>query len=140
MSGQLDRFSKPCVEGVSGHDEGKERKTDLENSEDDRRTKMGSLRKRALSASSKLRNSLLRRSGKKKNGSRALGSIADVREVGEIQAVDSFRQSLMADELLPAKLDDYHIMLRWCIIISFKKHYPFLGVMKYNVDNAIFFL
>ncbi|KAK8933949.1 hypothetical protein KSP39_PZI015816 [Platanthera zijinensis] len=140
MSGQLDRFSKPCVERVSGHDEGKERKTDLENSEDDRKTKMGSLRKRALSASSKLRNSLLRRSGKKKNGSRALGSIADVREVGEIQAVDSFRQSLIADELLPAKLDDYHIMLRWCIIISFKSIILFLGLMKYSVDNAIFFL
>lgn len=124
MSGPLDRFAKPCVEGVSGHDEGKDRKSDLENSEDDRRTKMGSLKKRALSASSKLRNSLLRRSGKKKSGNRALGSIADVREVGEIQEVDAFRQSLVADEFLPPKLDDYHIMLR------------FLKARKFDIEKA----
>ncbi|XP_020574021.1 phosphatidylinositol/phosphatidylcholine transfer protein SFH8-like isoform X2 [Phalaenopsis equestris] len=125
MSGSFDRFARPCFEGVSSLDERKERKPNLENSEDDRRTKMGSLKKRALSASTRFRHSLRRKSSSKKNSdNQVLGSIEDVRDIEELQAVDAFRQSLIMDELLPTKLDDYYMMLR------------FLKARKFDMEKA----
>lgn len=124
MSWPLDRFTGPCNEKVSCNDERKERKSEFENLEDDRRTRLGSLRKRALSASSKLRQSFGRKSSKKKNDNTTLYSIEDARDIGELQAVDAFRQLLILDELLPTKLDDYHIMLR------------FLKARKFEIEKA----
>ncbi|MCD7447093.1 hypothetical protein HAX54_023122 [Datura stramonium] len=43
MSGPLDRFARPCFEGSSTHDEREERKSDFENSEDERRTRIVSI-------------------------------------------------------------------------------------------------
>ncbi|KAI9123622.1 hypothetical protein K1719_004922 [Acacia pycnantha] len=64
MSGPLDRFAKPCFEGFSGSDEKGERRFDFENSEDERRTRIGvgSLKKKAINASTKFRHSLKKKS------------------------------------------------------------------------------
>ncbi|XP_027368118.1 phosphatidylinositol/phosphatidylcholine transfer protein SFH8-like isoform X2 [Abrus precatorius] len=125
MSGPLDRFARPCFEGFSGHDERRERKSDFENSEDDRRTRIGSLKKKAINASSKFRHSLRKKSSRRKSASRSNSvSIEDVRDVKELQAVDAFRQALMSDNLLPPRHDDYHMLLR------------FLKARKFDIEKA----
>jgi len=109
-------FLDICVvgfEGFSGNDERRERKSDFENSEDERRTRIGSLKKKALNASTKFKHSLKKKSNRRKSDGRVSSvSIEDVRDVEELQAVDQFRQALVMDELLPEKHDDYHMMLR----------------------------
>ncbi|KAL1312085.1 hypothetical protein AAHE18_16G012300 [Arachis hypogaea] len=125
MSGSLDRFARPCFEGFSGHDERRERKSDFENSEDDRRTRIGSLKKKAINASSKFRHSLRKKSSRRKSTGRTNSvSIEDVRDVKELQAVESFRQALMSDNLLPTRHDDYHMLLR------------FLKARKFDIEKA----
>lgn len=103
-----------CVgfEGSSAQDERRERKSDYEVSEDDKNKRSGSFKKRALSASTKLRHSIRRKSRRKSGELGGYASIKDVRDVDELQAVDAFRQELISDDLLPAKHDDYHTLLR----------------------------
>ncbi|XVF01072.1 hypothetical protein REPUB_Repub04eG0056100 [Reevesia pubescens] len=125
MSGPLDRFARPCFEGFSGSDERRERKSDFENSEDERRTRIGSLKKKAINASTRFKHSLKKKSSRRKNDGRVSSvSIEDVCDVEELQAVDQFRQALIREELLPDKHDDYHMMLR------------FLKARKFDIDKA----
>ncbi|KAK6121376.1 hypothetical protein DH2020_044875 [Rehmannia glutinosa] len=125
MSGHLDRFAMPCFEGSSGNDERRERKSDFENSEDERRTRIGSLKKKALNASSKFKHSLKKKSSRRKSDGRVSSvSIEDIRDAEELQAVESFRQALILDELLPEKFDDYHMMLR------------FLKARKFDIEKS----
>ena len=125
MSGPLDRLARPCFEGFSGSDERRERKSDFENSEDERRTRIGSLKKKAINASTRFKHSLKKKSSRRKSDGRVSSvSIEDVRDVAEVQAVDQFRQALVMEELLPEKHDDYHMMLR------------FLKARKFDIDKA----
>ncbi|MQL78342.1 hypothetical protein Taro_010751 [Colocasia esculenta] len=101
-------------EGPISLDERRERRSDVENSEDERRrTKIGSLKKKALNASSKFTHSLKKRGRRKVNRRIPSVSIEDVRDAEEEQAVYAFRQELMGRDLLPDRHDDYHTMLRF---------------------------
>ncbi|KAL6553343.1 hypothetical protein OROGR_007185 [Orobanche gracilis] len=101
-------------EGIEVFDETRERKSNYENSEDERRgSKIGFLKKKARNASNKFTHSLKKR-GKRKVDFRVPSIlIEDVRDPREESAVCDLRQKLLDQSLLPAKHDDYHTLLRF---------------------------
>ncbi|KAL0407050.1 UNVERIFIED_CONTAM: Phosphatidylinositol/phosphatidylcholine transfer protein SFH13 [Sesamum latifolium] len=114
------------LEGVEVNDETRERKSDYENSEDERRrSKIGSLKKKAINASNKFTHSLKRR-GKRKVDFRVPSfSIEDIHDPREESAVFDLRQKLLERDLLPVRHDDYHTLLR------------FLKARDFDIDQTI---
>ncbi|KAL2245162.1 UNVERIFIED_CONTAM: Phosphatidylinositol/phosphatidylcholine transfer protein SFH13 [Sesamum indicum] len=119
-------FTVKGQEGMEVYDETRERKSDYENSEDERRrSKIGALRKKAINASNKFTHSLKKR-GKRKVDFRVPSiSIEDVRDAREESAVCDLRLKLLERRLLPLKHDDYHTLLR------------FLKAREFNIDKTI---
>ncbi|KZV56328.1 hypothetical protein F511_00325 [Dorcoceras hygrometricum] len=111
---ELDRINATGIQGLEVCNEPRERKSDYENSEDERRrSKIGALKKKALDASNKLSHSLKKR-GKRKVDFRVPSiSIEDVRDAEEDSAVCELRQKLLDRDLLPVRHDDYHTLLRF---------------------------
>ncbi|XP_028752836.1 phosphatidylinositol/phosphatidylcholine transfer protein SFH13 isoform X2 [Neltuma alba] len=114
------------LEGFGTHDEIRERRLDFEYSEDERRrSKIGTLKKKAINASSKFTHSLKKR-GKRKIDYRVPPvSIEDVRDAQEETAVLELRQKLCERGSLPTRHDDYHTLLR------------FLKARDFNIEKTI---
>lgn len=86
--------------------------SDVEISEEETKTRIGSLKKKAMTASARFRNSFTRKH--RRSHSRVLSvEIEDVHDLEELKAVETLRQALISEELLPSKHDDYHKMLRF---------------------------
>eukprot|EP00252_Welwitschia_mirabilis_P003907 TRINITY_DN1399_c0_g2_i1.p1 TRINITY_DN1399_c0_g2~~TRINITY_DN1399_c0_g2_i1.p1 ORF type:complete len:611 (+),score=148.36 TRINITY_DN1399_c0_g2_i1:367-2199(+) len=101
-------------------------KSDAEITDDERRkTRMGTLKKKAIDAKSKFKHSLKKKGRKKSEGDVIFVSIEDVRDAEEEKAVADFRQALIAQDLLPSRHDNYHTMLR------------FLKARKFDLEKTI---
>lgn len=107
-------FLSGGFELIGSDDDCKDRRADCENSGDERRkSKMGSLRKKAANASNKFTRSLSKR-GKRKSDSRVPRvPIEDIRDPNEEVAVNELRQKLLDMNLLPVNHDNYHMLLRY---------------------------
>ncbi|XP_071685522.1 phosphatidylinositol/phosphatidylcholine transfer protein SFH8-like isoform X2 [Rutidosis leptorrhynchoides] len=102
-----DELSAPhnFLEGTSSYYECNEHNSDFEVSGEEKKCRMGTLKK----AASRLRRSLKKKSRRKNNTI----PIDDIRDPEEVIAVDNFRQVLLANDLLPEKFDDYYTLLRF---------------------------
>ncbi|CAA6665601.1 unnamed protein product [Spirodela intermedia] len=121
-SGPLDRYPISGFDKSSFHGERRDRRSDFESSEDERKTRMSSLKKKAINASARFGHSLTRRA--RRHSQVISVSIEDVCNADELKAVDAFRQTLILEELLPSKHDDYHMMLR------------FLKARKFDIEKT----
>ncbi|KAJ0266989.1 Phosphatidylinositol/phosphatidylcholine transfer protein SFH14 [Hirschfeldia incana] len=88
-----------------------------------RRSRIGNLRKKAISCSSKLTHPLKRKGKRKIDYS--VPFIEDVRDENEEKIVIELRQELLKKDLLPPRHDDYHMLLR------------FLKTMEFNIEKTV---
>ncbi|KAG5017999.1 hypothetical protein JHK85_024135 [Glycine max] len=97
-----------------------------ETSEDEwRKSRTRSLRRKAMTASTRLAYSLRKRNTRVANSDFASIFIEDVRDANEEKSVNSFCQVLLTRDLLPNSHDDYHEMLR------------FLKARKFDIDKKV---
>ncbi|CAJ2679315.1 unnamed protein product [Trifolium pratense] len=93
---------------------------ETENLEDEKKTKLGSLKKVAINASSMFKNSIK----KGRRHGRVMSIVEDELDIEELLALEAFRQVLTLEELLPSKHNDHHMMLR------------FLRARKYDIEKT----
>lgn len=109
---------------MSGGEQTRDKLSDSECTEDEpRRSRIGNLKKKAISCSSKLTHPLKRKGKRKIDYS--VPFIEDVRDENEEKNVVKLRQELLNKDLLPPRHDDYHMLLR------------FLKTMEFNIEKTV---
>ncbi|XP_009120130.1 phosphatidylinositol/phosphatidylcholine transfer protein SFH14 isoform X1 [Brassica rapa] len=109
---------------MSGREQTRDKLSDSECTEDEpRRSRIGNLRKKAISCSSKLTHPLKRKGKRKIDYS--VPFIEDVRDENEEKIVLKLRQELLNKDLLPSRHDDYHMLLR------------FLKTMEFSIEKTV---
>ncbi|KAL9239115.1 hypothetical protein vseg_013465 [Gypsophila vaccaria] len=103
------------------------RRSEIEVWEDEpvRRTRIRSLKKKAVNASTKIAHGLRKRGKRIADCKFAAIAVEDVRDEKEEEAVNVLRRILVKRDLLPLHLDDYHTMLR------------FLKARKFDPDKTV---
>ena len=95
------------------HEDEKCKSLEPETSEDEwRKSRARSLRRKAITASTRLTHSLRKRTKRVADCQFASITIEDIRDANEEATVNLFRQELLSKDLLPDSHDDYHTMLR----------------------------
>lgn len=107
MSGAIQRNSLP---GFPGYAERNKRDKDIEISDEE--CTSGTTKKYAKTTCSKIDHSREKKIRKKTIYPNSL-MLGEAQDLEEAKAVDSLRQTLIADNLLPEILDDYHMMSRY---------------------------
>ncbi|GAU18250.1 hypothetical protein TSUD_175920 [Trifolium subterraneum] len=113
-------------DGLLVQDDERSRSLEPETSEDEwRKSRARSLRRRAMTASTRLSYSLRKRNKRVADYQFDSIFIEDVRDAKEEEAVNSFRLALLTRDLLPDSHDNYHTMLR------------FLKARKFDIDKTV---
>ncbi|KAD4179110.1 hypothetical protein E3N88_27701 [Mikania micrantha] len=95
-------------------------KIELEHSEEEKKARRNSLKQRAINASNKFRTSF----SKKSRNSKVMSVVEDEHDAEDLKAVETLRQALIPEDLLPSKHDEYHMLLR------------FLKARNYDIEKA----
>ncbi|XP_042753955.1 phosphatidylinositol/phosphatidylcholine transfer protein SFH12 isoform X1 [Lactuca sativa] len=95
-------------------------KIDLE--EEDKKARRNSLKQRAINASNKFRTSFSKKS--RRNSKVMSVVVEDEHDAEDLKAVEALRQALIQEDMLPAKHDEFHMLLR------------FLKARNYELDKA----
>lgn len=100
-------------EGLLVQEDERIRSLEPETSEDEwRKSRARSLRRRAMTASTRLTYSLRKRNKRVADYQFDSIFIEDIRDAKEEETVNSFRLALQTRDLLPDSHDNYHTMLR----------------------------
>ena len=107
--------------------------SEVDNSECERKSRIGSLKKKAINASKKFRFSLTKRG---RRSSKVMSvDIEDVHDLEESQTVDALRQVLISEDSLPSRHDDYHMLLR--SVIELPLYIYFYWTMELLSDDSL---
>lgn len=100
------------IVSVREDDGGKRSDHDIMSADEKRRRQIRSLRKKAVSASTRITHTLKKHSKRLVHCRFASISTEEFLDEVEEKAVDAFRNDLIEKDLLPVRHDDYHTLLR----------------------------